>query len=36
MATVLTPDYDLLSIPFSSATDFTDQADHCDRFAEPL
>ncbi|HCD7554121.1 TPA: hypothetical protein ND482_004493 [Citrobacter farmeri] len=36
MATPLTPDYDLLSIPFSAATDFTDLADHCDRFAETL
>ncbi|EPD7373280.1 hypothetical protein ACSDY2_005010, partial [Escherichia coli] len=36
MATVLTPDYDLLSIPFSSATEFTELADHCDRFAETL
>ncbi|MFU0444548.1 hypothetical protein ACMZZG_03545 [Pseudocitrobacter faecalis] len=34
MATVLTPDYDLLSAPFNSATDFTELADHCDHFVE--
>ncbi|EEC0297146.1 hypothetical protein YV76_004658 [Salmonella enterica subsp. enterica] len=36
MATILTHDSDLLSVPFSAATDFTDLADHCDRFAETL
>ncbi len=36
MATVLTPDSDLLSVPFSAATEFTELAAHCDRFAEPL
>ncbi|SQJ62338.1 hypothetical protein [Escherichia coli] len=36
MATVLPPDYDLLCVPFSAATEFTDLADHCDRFAETL
>ncbi|MBB1201832.1 hypothetical protein EGM70_16240 [Enterobacteriaceae bacterium 89] len=36
MATILTPDCDLLTIPFSAATDFTDLADCCDRFAEIL
>ncbi len=36
MATILTPARNLLSVPFSAATDFTDQADHCDRFAETL
>ncbi|EDV3055266.1 hypothetical protein HU71_004806 [Salmonella enterica subsp. enterica] len=35
MATVLTPDSDLLSVPFSAATEFTELADHCDRFAWP-
>ncbi|MBB1201348.1 hypothetical protein EGM70_13720 [Enterobacteriaceae bacterium 89] len=29
-------DSDLLTIPFSAATDFTDLADYCDRFAETL
>lgn len=36
MATILTPEYDLLSVPFSAATDFTDLAYYCDRFAETL
>ena len=36
MATILTPDSDLLSVPFSAATEFTELADHCDRFAETL
>ncbi|EDH5633282.1 TPA: hypothetical protein O7X39_004506 [Salmonella enterica] len=36
MVTILTHDSDLLSVPFSAATDFTDLADHCDRFAETL
>jgi len=36
MATFLDPNNDLLTIPFSAATDFTDLADCCDRFAETL
>lgn len=36
MATILTPDYDLLSVPFSAATDFTDLADYCNHCAETL
>ena len=36
MVTILAPDYDLLSVPFSTATDFTDLADYCDRFAQTL
>ncbi|EEC0297087.1 hypothetical protein YV76_004595 [Salmonella enterica subsp. enterica] len=39
MATILTPDcdlLDLLSVPFSAATDFTVLADYCARFAETL
>lgn len=36
MATILTSDCDLLSVPFSAATDFTDLADYCNRFAETL
>lgn len=39
MATILTPDcdlLDLLSVPFSVATDFTVLADYCARFAETL
>ncbi|RZN51782.1 hypothetical protein [Escherichia sp. E13S3] len=36
MVTILAPDYDLLSVPFSAATDFTDLADYCDRFAQTL
>ncbi|ADO47961.1 hypothetical protein [[Enterobacter] lignolyticus] len=39
MATILTPDcdlLDLLSVPFSAATDFTVLADYCARFAEAL
>ena len=35
MATI-TPDCDLLSVPFSAATDFTDLADYCENFAETL
>ncbi|MDX6020144.1 hypothetical protein SIL08_07640 [Scandinavium sp. V105_16] len=34
--TILNSDCDLLSIPFSAATDFLDLADFCDRFAETL
>ncbi|MCH0696097.1 hypothetical protein KVP97_20880 [Escherichia coli] len=36
MATILTTDYDLLSVPFSVATDFTTLAGYCDRVAETL
>ncbi|MBB1201214.1 hypothetical protein EGM70_13050 [Enterobacteriaceae bacterium 89] len=36
MATTPTLDSDLLTIPFSAATDFTVLADCCDRFAETL
>ncbi|MRS15437.1 hypothetical protein GJV06_11140 [Enterobacteriaceae bacterium RIT691] len=36
MSTSHTPYNDLLTIPFSAATDFTDLADYCDRFAETL
>lgn len=36
MATILPPDCDLLSVPFSAATDFTDLADYCNHFAETL
>ncbi len=36
MATILTTDYDLLSVPFSAATDFTGLAGYCDRVAEIL
>ena len=36
MATILNSDCDLLTIPFNAATDFTDLADCCDRFAETL
>ncbi|ECI6407083.1 hypothetical protein RM843_003647 [Salmonella enterica] len=39
MATILTPDCDLLDllfVPFNAATDFTDLADYCARFAETL
>jgi hypothetical protein len=36
MATILNTDCDLLNVPFSAATDFTDLADCCDRFAETL
>ncbi|MFG6657038.1 hypothetical protein ACG0Z5_21645 [Scandinavium sp. M-37] len=34
--TILNSDCDLLSIPFSAATDFLDLADFCDRFAVTL
>lgn len=30
------PDHDLFTVPFSAATDFTELADCCDRFAETL
>ncbi|MCS2154967.1 hypothetical protein ACIPMZ_01945 [Scandinavium goeteborgense] len=36
MTTLLSPDCDLLTFPFTAATDFTDLADCCDRFAETL
>jgi len=36
MATILNTECDLLTLPFSAATDFTDLADFCDRFAETL
>ena len=36
MATVLTSECNLLTVPFSAATDFTDLAYYCDRFAETL
>jgi len=36
MATILDPNTDLLTIPFSAETDFTIIADCCDRFAESL
>ncbi len=36
MATILNSDCDLLTLPFSAATDFLDLADICDRFAETL
>lgn len=36
MAIILNTDRDLLTLPFSAATDFTDLADCCDRFAETL
>lgn len=36
MVTILTPEYDLLSVPFSAATDLTDLAGYCDRVAETL
>jgi len=36
MATILNTDCDLLTLPFSAATDFLDLADICDRFAETL
>lgn len=36
MATILTPEYDVLSVPLSAATDFTDLAGYCDRVAVTL
>lgn len=36
MATILTPDRDLLSIPFNANTDFTILADYGTRFADTL
>jgi hypothetical protein len=36
MATILNNEIDPLTIPFTAATDFTDLADCCDRFAETL
>ncbi|MCS2158745.1 hypothetical protein MUU48_17805 [Scandinavium sp. H11S7] len=36
MTTLLSPDCDLLTIPFSASTDFLNLADCCDRFAATL
>ncbi|WP_330983372.1 MULTISPECIES: hypothetical protein [Enterobacterales] len=36
MANIIHTDCDVLTLPFSAATDFTDLADYCDRFAETL
>ncbi|MFK3662064.1 hypothetical protein ACI2I2_16350 [Scandinavium sp. NPDC088450] len=36
MALTLETNADVLTLPFSAATDFTDLADYCDRFAEIL
>lgn len=36
MAMFLDPNTDLLAFPFSAATDFTELADCCDRFADTL
>jgi hypothetical protein len=36
MAITLNTDCDVLTVPFNAATDFTDLADCCDRFAETL
>jgi len=36
MTPIFTPEHDLFTVPFSAATDFTDLADCCDRFAETL
>ncbi|EEC0293635.1 hypothetical protein YV76_000970 [Salmonella enterica subsp. enterica] len=36
MATILTPEYDLLSAPLCAATDFTDLAGYCDHVAVTL
>ncbi|MFK3662431.1 hypothetical protein ACI2I2_18250 [Scandinavium sp. NPDC088450] len=36
MATIISTDCDVLTLPFSAATDFTDLAEYCDRFAETL
>lgn len=36
MTSIITPDCDVLAIPFNAATDFTDLAECCDRFAETL
>ncbi len=36
MTSIITPATDVLTIPFTAATDFTDLADCCDRFAETL
>ncbi|EFE3929242.1 hypothetical protein CHZ71_003555 [Escherichia coli] len=36
MATTLTSECNLLAVPFSAATDFTDLVDYCDRCAETL
>lgn len=33
MATILTSECSLLTVPFSATTNFTDLADYCDRFA---
>ncbi|MFG6654400.1 hypothetical protein ACG0Z5_08035 [Scandinavium sp. M-37] len=36
MTTILSPDCDLLTLPFSASSDFLDLAECCDRFAETL
>ena len=36
MATTLTSECNLLAVPFSAATDFTDLAEYCDRVATTL
>jgi len=36
MTSLLSPDCDLLTLPFSASTDFLDLAECCDRFAETL
>jgi hypothetical protein len=36
MTTIHSADVDLLTLPFNAATDFTDLADCCDRFAATL
>lgn len=36
MATILTPECDLLSVSFNTATDFTELAGYCENFAETL
>ena len=36
MATTLTSECNLLAVPLSAATDFTELAEYCDRFAQTL
>ncbi|MRS14725.1 hypothetical protein GJV06_07500 [Enterobacteriaceae bacterium RIT691] len=36
MTSIITHDCDLMTLPFNAATDFTDLADCCDRFAVTL
>lgn len=36
MATITTLDHSLFTVPFSHSTDFTELADHCERFAHTL